>query len=170
VLNRRNLVLAVIALTAVLAQTELFPNLRAGGVIPDIVLVSVIAVALEGGPESGAVYGFGAGLFIDMFLRPPAGLSALAYTLVGFAVGSVRARLIRTSKLQYPLVGGLGSLLGGAVFVIAGVLVGQQHLWATRTVRIIAVRALYDATLAFLVFPAVARLLRGSPSVASSAR
>jgi rod shape-determining protein MreD len=168
--NRRNLVLVLVALVAVLAQTELFPNLRAGGVLPDIVLVSVVAVALESGPETGAVYGFGAGLFIDMFLRPPAGLSALSYTLVGFAVGSVRARLIRTSKLQYPLVGGLGSLLGGAVFVVAGVLVGQQQLWATRTVRIIAVRALYDATLSIVVFPAVARLLRGTPSMASSAR
>ena len=169
-MTRRNLVLALIALVAVLAQTELFPNLRAGGVIPDIVVVSVVAVALEAGPETGAVYGFGAGLFIDMFLRPPAGLSALAYTLVGFVVGSVRARLIRTSKLQYPLVGGLGSLLGGALFIVAGVLVGQQHLWATRSVRIIAVRALYDATLSLLVFPTVARLLRGSPRVASSVR
>jgi rod shape-determining protein MreD len=168
--NRRNIVLVLVALVAVLAQTELFPNLRAGGVIPDIVLVTVIAVALETGPDTGAVYGFGAGLFIDMFLRPPAGLSALAYLLVGFAVGSVRARLIRTSKVQWPLVGGLGSLLGGVVFVVAGVLVGQQHLWAERTVRIIAVRALYDATLALLVFPAVARLLRGSSSVASSTR
>jgi rod shape-determining protein MreD len=168
--NRRNLALVLIALTAVLAQTELFPNLRAGGVIPDIVLVSVIAVGLECGPETGAVYGFGAGLFIDMFLRPPAGLSALAYTLVGFAVGSVRTRLIRTSKLQYPLVGGLGSLLGGAIFVVAGVLVGQQQLWAERTVRIVGVRALYDATLALIVFPTVARLLRTSPRMASSAR
>jgi hypothetical protein len=50
------------------------------------------------------------------------------------------------------------------------VLVGQQHLWAERTVRIIAVRALYDATLALVVFPVVARLLRGSSSVASSTR
>ena len=169
-MNRRNVSLVLVAVIAVLAQTELFPNLRAGGVIPDIVLVSVIAVALETGPETGAVYGFGAGLFIDMFLRPPAGLSALSYTLVGFAVGSVRARLIRTSKLQWPLVGGLGSLLGGALFVVAGVLVGQQHLWATRSVRIIAVRALYDATLALVVFPTVARVLRSTPAVARAAR
>jgi rod shape-determining protein MreD len=168
--TRRNLALVLIATVAVLAQTELFPNLRAGGVIPDIVLVSVIAVALETGPETGAVYGFGAGLFIDMFLRPPAGLSALAYTLVGFGVGSVRARLIRTSKIQWPLVGGLGSLVGGALFVVAGVLVGQQHLWAERTVRIIGVRAVYDATLALLVFPAVRRLVRVGPTVASPVR
>jgi rod shape-determining protein MreD len=163
-------VLVTVAVAAVLFQTELFPNLRAGGVIPDIVLVTVIAVALETGPETGAVYGFGAGLFIDMFLRPPAGLSALAYTLVGYLVGSVRARLIRTSRVQWPLIGGLGSLLGGAIFVVAGVLVGQQHLWAVRSVRIIAVRALYDATLAIVVFPVVRRMLRGASSMASSTR
>jgi rod shape-determining protein MreD len=168
--TRRNAALVTIAVVAVLAQTELFPNLRAGGVIPDIVLVTVIAVALETGPETGAVYGFGAGMFIDMFLRPPAGLSALSYTLVGYFIGSVRERLIRTSRTQWPLVGGLGSLLGGAVFVVAGVLVGQEHLWAGRTVRIVAIRAVYDAALAIVVFPVVRRLLRTTTSLSGATR
>jgi rod shape-determining protein MreD len=168
--SRRNAALVTIAVVAVLAQTELFPNLRAGGVIPDIVLVTVIAVALETGPGPGAVYGFGAGMFIDMFLRPPAGLSALSYTLVGYFIGSVRERLIRTSRTQWPLVGGLGSLLGGAVFVVAGVLVGQEHLWAERSVRIIATRAVYDAALAIVVFPVVRRLLRTTASLSGATR
>ncbi len=167
---RRVVTLVTLSMAAVLAQTVLFPNLKAGGVIPDIVLVSVLVVALDGGPEAGAVYGFGSGLFIDMFLREPAGLSALTYTIVGFVMGLIRDRLIRHPWWHYPAIGALGSVASGALFITLGGLAGQEHLWALRSLRIVLVRGIYDGALATMVLPLGSRLLKKVPRVPSSRR
>jgi rod shape-determining protein MreD len=167
---RRRLTLVTLAMGAVLAQTVLFPNLKAGGVIPDIVLVSVLVVALQGGPEAGAIYGFGSGMFIDMFLRPPAGLSAMAYTIVGLAMGLIRDRLIRHPWWHYPAIGAVGSLASSTLYLTLGGLAGQEHLWASRSLRIVLVRAIYDGALATIVIPVTTRLLARVPHVPSSRR
>jgi len=86
---RQVLIIGAFLLVAVLLQTTLLNRLQIPGASPDLVLVTVIALAFPYGPLPGAVTGFAAGMLID--LAPPGngpvGISALILTAVGLAAG-----------------------------------------------------------------------------------
>ena len=87
---RRLLALAAILVAAVLLESTVLAGLRVAGVRPDLLVLAVVAVAMASGPTSGAAFGFAVGLVADLLFGLPVGVSALAYTAVGFAVGMVR--------------------------------------------------------------------------------
>jgi len=147
--------LGLVLVTVVLLQVTLFPHLRVAGVAPDLGVVATVIVAYRAGPDRGAVFGFAVGLALDLFLRTPLGLSALAGSVAGYAVGLVSTSLIRSAPWVVPLLGLLGGLISGAVFVLVGTLVGQEQLWSLRSVRVVAIASVYDAVLTPLLFPVV---------------
>lgn len=148
----RRIRLVLLVVTTVLLQTALFPNMRIAGVAPDVALVAVGAVAYREGPDSGAIYGFAAGLSLDLFLETPFGLSALAFALTGFVVGVLQTGVLRTSKWITPLLGGLVGLFGNVVFIAAGAVVGQEQFLQTHTLRVVLIAAGYDALISPFVF------------------
>lgn len=164
---RQRVGLGTLMLLALLTQTSLLPHLRIGGVIPDVMVVVTVAVAVRRGPEYGAMFGFVAGLLIDLFLQVPAGLSALAYSIVGYAVGAAQTSLLRERWWLAPLLAAIGSLGAGLVFVLAGLVLGQEYLMTARSFVVLPARALYDAGLALIVFPVAARLLGPSDEPAT---
>jgi rod shape-determining protein MreD len=97
---RRLLVLGAVLVAAVLVQSTVLAGLRLAGVRPDLLVLVVVAVAMASGATGGAVFGFVAGLVADLLFDLPVGVSALVYTGVGYAVGTVRVYV--TSHL--PLV------------------------------------------------------------------
>src|SRR3981189_467198 len=100
-------------MTLVVLQTAIFPHLRVFGAIPDLCLVATVAIAYEEGPQVGAIFGFAAGLAIDLFLSSPAGLSALAFSLTGYFLGIFQGGLVRESRNIAPVMGVIGGLIGG---------------------------------------------------------
>ncbi len=149
----RRLRLAVLIMLVVISQTAVFSHLRITGVAPSLGIVATVAVAYREGAEAGAVFGFVIGLAIDLFLRTPLGLSALSWALTGYAVGVVQGALLRSSRWIAIALGGLGGLVGGALFVLVGALVGLEQLVnTTRTIRVLLVESAYDALIAPLVF------------------
>ncbi len=77
---------------ALVLQASVFSHLAVQGVVPDLVLLVVVAAGLAYGSEVGLVLGFGAGLLLD--LAPPAdhyaGRWALALMVVGYVAGRLR--------------------------------------------------------------------------------
>jgi rod shape-determining protein MreD len=143
------LVLAVVVL-----QTTLFSaGLRVFGVVPDLGLVLTVAVAFYLGPERGAAFGFLTGLAVDLFLSTPLGLSALSFALVGYGVGFVQDGLVRSPRWVAPIMGGLGGLAGGVLFVAIAAVAGQEQLLTLSSVRIVVIAGAYDALIALAVFP-----------------
>jgi rod shape-determining protein MreD len=155
--------LAGLIVVTVVLQTTLFPDLRLFGVAPDLVLVGAIAVAYRVGPESGAVYGFAAGLGIDLFLQTPLGISALSFAVVAYGVGILQTGLSRTPRFVAAMVGGAGGLAGGLMFVAIAALAGEDQVMAFRTLWVLVLAAMYDALLAVVMFP-VARWTVASTS------
>jgi rod shape-determining protein MreD len=145
----------LVILTLVVLQTALFPDLRVFGAVPDLLLVAAIAVGYERGPEAGAVFGFVGGLAVDCFLSSPFGVSALAFSLVGYGVGVFQSGLLRSSRWIAPVLGGIGGLVGGALWVVIAAVAGKDDLITGYSARIIVIAAVYDALLALLVFPFV---------------
>jgi rod shape-determining protein MreD len=161
----RRLRLALLVLVGVVLQTTLFSEgLRIFGVAADLGLILTIAVAYYGGPEVGAIFGFASGLAIDCFLETPFGLSALSFALVGYGVGVIQSGLVRSARWVAPLMGGIGGLVGGALFVVLGGLVGQDQLIALRSIKVILIAAILDAALSTLAFP-IARWATRLPGV-----
>jgi rod shape-determining protein MreD len=149
----RRVRLVLLVVTLVVIQTSVFPHLRIFGAIPDLCLVATVAIAYEEGPQVGAIFGFGAGLAIDLFLSSPAGLSALAFSLTGYFLGVFQGGLVRESRNIAPVMGVVGGLLGGTIFVVVGAIVGQAGFLSLTSAKVVVVAATYDAVVAYLVFP-----------------
>lgn len=85
----RRVAIAIVLVVAVALQTSFFSHLAWRGVVPDLVMLVVVAVALVRGPMPGMLLGFAGGLLLD--LAPPAdhvaGRWALALVLIGFLAG-----------------------------------------------------------------------------------
>ena len=104
---RRFLLSALVLLAAVFLQLTVVGNLRLpGGAGPDLVLVTVAALAVTGGPLEGALAGFCGGLALDV--APPAihlvGQDALVLCLVGYGAGRLAALLEGTAWLRLAAV------------------------------------------------------------------
>ena len=152
-LRRIRLVLVVI--TLVVFQTTVFVHLRVFDAVPDLLLVAAVAMAYESGPLSGALFGFAGGLCIDLFLITPLGLSALAFALTAYLVGVFQGGMIRESRRIAPVLGAVGGLIGNLLFIIIGGIAGRGELFALHNIQVIVVAVIYDAVVAYAVFPFV---------------
>lgn len=150
-MSARHLRMFLLMTMASVFQTSFFPALTFAGVLPDVVLVSAIAVAYRTGPETGALYGFGAGLFLDLFLSTPMGTSALAFAIMGFAVGTLQRSVLRQTMIVVPLLAGAGAFAGNLVHKVVGVTVGDE-VFNLHAMKVIAIAVVYDVAIAPLVF------------------
>ena len=78
---------AVLVFVAAVLEVSVFSDVKILGGVPDLLLVTIVAVALLRGSITGAVAGFGAGLVQDTATLETLGLSSLLLTLIGYWVG-----------------------------------------------------------------------------------
>jgi rod shape-determining protein MreD len=159
---RRLLLLAAVVVVGVLLETTVFAELRLAGVRPDLLVLSVVAVAMASGPVSGAAFGFSAGLVADLLFDLPVGVSALVYTAAGFAVGTARVYVTSQLPLVHLVLVGAASL---ASVWCSGLLLRVFDLvsWAT-VARSGPLVALYNLLLAPFVYPVVRALAERVPA------
>ena len=159
---RRLLVLAGVLVVAVLVQSTVLARLRLAGVRPDLLVLAVVSVAVATDPTTGAVFGFVAGLVADLLFDLPVGVSALVYTAVGFAVGTVRVYVTSHRPLVHLALAGAASL---ASVWCCGLLLRVFDLssWATVT-RAGPLVALYNLLLTPFVYPVVWALTERLPA------
>jgi len=155
--------LATAALALALAcQLSVLPHLQLPWAVPDLVLLTVLALAAAWGPNQGALVGFCAGLVLD--LAPPsvtaAGRHALVLTLVGALAGRAAAEARRSALRTSVLAGiyaGAATLVNGAL----GSLIGTGGtLTSPGLLRGAAACALYTAVATPLVLPGLTALAR----------
>ena len=78
---------AVILFVAAIAQVSIFSQLHVFGAVPNLLLVSLVAIALLRGSIVGAVGGFFAGLLVDTATLGTLGLTSLVLTVAGYWIG-----------------------------------------------------------------------------------
>jgi rod shape-determining protein MreD len=159
---RRLLVLAAVVVAGVLLQTTVLGELRLAGVRPDVLVLSVVAVAMASGPVSGAAFGFTAGLVADLLFDLPVGVSALVYTAVGFGVGVARVYVTSQLPLVHLVLVAAASL---ASVWCCGLLLRVFDLASWEEVaRSGPLVALYNLLLAPFVYPVVRALAERVPA------
>jgi hypothetical protein len=108
----------------------------------------------------------------DLFLQAtPFGLSALAFCLTGFVVGWSSASLLRPHWYLVPMVAAAGTVVGVALFVVIGYVVGQAQLVAGKgwLAEVAVIEGLYAAIFGLPAATVVGwALARPSPGPASS--
>lgn len=147
--------LSLLVAVALVLQHSLVADMRIGDVRPDLLLLIAVLAGMVGGPERGAVIGFVTGLLVDLFVPTPLGLSALTFTLVGFAAGGLQSGIIRSAWWIPPVTGFVGSVGGILLNAVLGAVLGRSH-FVRLDVAIIAVGVgVMNAVLAPLVAAAL---------------
>ncbi|WP_225844608.1 rod shape-determining protein MreD [Streptomyces sp. HPF1205] len=154
---------AFLVVIAMVAQVSVLARLHLPGAVPDLLLLTVLGLALSYGHVGGCLVGFSAGLLAD--IAPPAdhavGRYALVLCVIGYAAGLAKPEtgqlrtaagpmlvVIAAAVTTTLLYAGVGSLVGDT----AGAHVGLVKLVSTATV--------YDLLLAPFVVPVVMALAR----------
>jgi len=155
--------LATAALALALGlQLSVLPHLALPYAVPDLVLLTVLALAAAWGPNQGALLGFCAGLAID--LAPPsvtaAGRYALVLTLVGALAGRAAAEA-RRSALRTSVLAGIYAGAATLANAALGSLIGSGGtLTSPGLLRGAGACALYTAVATPLVLPGLTALAR----------
>lgn len=106
----------VVVFIAAIAQTTVFSGISVLGGTPDILLVTLVAVALVRGATTGAVAGFFAGLIVDIALLDTLGMTSLLLTLAGYWAGRYGETTGRGRRYAPPLAAfalSIAATLGG---------------------------------------------------------
>ncbi len=160
----RLLLLTTLLISAAVIQTALLPAIGITGVRPDLLLLVVIAVALHDGALGGLRVGFAAGLLTDLLvLEAPAGLAALVWTTVGFAVGSARPYLASDSLSAPILIAFASALLATFGYGLLTVLLGEERGSPTLLFQGSVGIAVTTTLVAPVVLPVMRRLLDRHP-------
>ena len=154
-------VLVLLLLLAVVLQVSFFGFFTLDGVVPDLALLVVVAVAIARGPEVAAPLGFVGGLLLD--LAPPAdhvaGRWALALVVAAYVAGRVRQDASRSTVVALVTVAA-ASFLATSTFALSGMALGDTAVDPTAALRVVGISVGYDLLLAPFVLPLVLKLLQ----------
>lgn len=146
---RQALIIGTFTLAAVLIEVTLLTRLGIPGATPDLVVVTVVALALAMGPVQGAVAGFTAGVLLD--LAPPGdtllGVNAIVYVLIGLVTGVAVDPRDRTVPVMMGIV---GLSTGAAVLLTSGLdtMLGSDRVDWEQVPLLVLTSALYGLILA----------------------
>lgn len=159
----RILLSASLVVVALVIQVTILGRLQLPGAVPDLMLLTVVALSLVYGPTSGALLGFGAGLLAD--LAPPAdhaaGRYALVLCIIGYLVGLARPDNGRFRSAWGPMLTVLAAAAGSIMlYVGVGALVGDTAERHVGLGGLLFTAVLYDLLLAPFTVPWIMALAR----------
>jgi rod shape-determining protein MreD len=157
----RGLVALAAVLVALVLQVTVFPHVAWHGIVPNLVLLVVVAAALTRGAQFAAVLGFVAGVVLD--LAPPAdhvaGQWALALVLVGYVAGRMQQE-VRPSATAVVATVAASSFVGTSVFALLGMLLGEAAVDVGSLLGVVAVAVVWDVLLTPFVLPPLMGMFR----------
>ncbi|GGS13488.1 MULTISPECIES: rod shape-determining protein MreD [Streptomyces] len=159
----RILLSSALVVVALVIQVSVLARLHLPGAVPDLLLLTVLGLAMVYGHVGGALVGFGAGLLAD--LAPPADHAAGRYALVlcvtGYFAGLIRPENGRLKSATGPMAVVVAAAVGSTLlYAGVGALVGDTAARHVGLPGLLFSAALYDLLLAPFVVPGVMWLAR----------
>ncbi|MDJ0384687.1 rod shape-determining protein MreD [Streptomyces sp. G-G2] len=163
----RILLASTLVVVALVVQVTVLGRLQLPGAVPDLVLLTVVALALVYGPVGGALIGFSAGLLAD--LAPPAdhaaGRYALVLCLIGYGCGLMRPDNGRFRSAWGPMLTVVAAAFASTLlYAGVGALVGDTAARHVGLVGLLFTAVLYDLLLAPFTVPFLMALARRAES------
>lgn len=156
----RWLLVGAAVVVALALQVSFFPHLAVAGVVPDLVLLVVVAFALARGSREAMLLGFVAGLLLD--LAPPADHSVGRWALSLVLVAAVAGRVRTDERVSLPVVLGTvaaASFVGTSTFALSGLLVGEIALEVPRLLAVVGIALVWDLLVGLVTVRPLARAL-----------
>ncbi|MER7954883.1 rod shape-determining protein MreD [Streptomyces sp. NPDC096030] len=159
----RILLSSTLVVVALVIQVSVLARLQLPGAVPDLVLLTVLGLALVYGPVSGSLIGFGAGLLSD--LAPPAdhaaGRYALVLCVIGYLAGLARPDNGKLKSASGPMAVVVAAALGSTLlYAGVGALVGDTAARHVGLGFLLLTAAIYDLLLAPFTVPLIMALAR----------
>jgi rod shape-determining protein MreD len=143
----------ILQLTAV-SQVSLF------GVPADLTPLIVASVGFLCGSLTGAIFGFGVGLFLDTALLQTLGVQSLVFTAVGYGAGRVRELRDPAHGLAPVAVGAAATATASIGFALLQFLLGVDAPVSWALLRQLLATLVINALLALPVYALVRRCLQ----------
>ncbi|MBO7941093.1 MULTISPECIES: rod shape-determining protein MreD [Streptomyces] len=152
-----------LVVVALVIQVSVLARLHLPGAVPDLLLLTVLGLAMVYGHVGGALIGFGAGLLAD--LAPPAdhaaGRYALVLCVIGYLAGLIKPENGQIKSATGPMLVVVGAAVGSTLlYAGVGALVGDTAARHVGLTGLLFTAALYDLLLAPFVVPVVMFLAR----------
>lgn len=112
----RILIVSLLVLANVILESTIFRYLRIWGVMPDFIIILLVAYAIMRGSSYGTFIGLGSGLLLDMLYGRAIGINALSYMITGYVIGQAHDNVFKDSFIP------------AVIFNIAAVFL-QQNLY-----------------------------------------
>ncbi|MER6131730.1 rod shape-determining protein MreD [Streptomyces sp. NPDC001815] len=159
----RMLLSATLVIVALVVQVSVLARLHLPGAVPDLLLLTVLGLALVYGHVGGALVGFGAGLLAD--LAPPAdhaaGRYALVLCVIGYLAGLAKPENGQLKSATGPMAVVVAAAVGSTLlYAGVGALVGDTTARHVGLSSLLFTAAVYDLLLAPFVVPGIMALAR----------
>lgn len=159
----RILLSSSLIVVALVIQVSVLARLHLPGAVPDLLLLTVLGLALVYGHVGGALVGFAAGLLAD--LAPPAdhaaGRYALVLCVIGYLAGLAKPESGQVKSATGPMAVVVAAAIGSTLlYAGVGALVGDTAARHVGLGGLLFTAALYDLLLAPFVVPGVMALAR----------
>ena len=135
-----------------LLQTALMPHLALWGVFPDLPILVVASWGLLRGPVEGSLWGFIAGVTIDLFSGGPFGAATLSLVIVGLLAGLGKASALHSNITLPVLVVFLVTIIHNLIYLLVLQISGLNVTWLESLWRITLLSAALNALLTPPIF------------------
>ncbi|MFF8590531.1 rod shape-determining protein MreD [Streptomyces sp. NPDC015220] len=161
----RILLSITLVVVALVVQVSVLSRLHLPGAVPDLLLLTVLGLAMVYGHVGGAFVGFGAGLLAD--LAPPAdhaaGRYALVLCVIGYLAGLIKPETGQVKSAIGPMAVVVAAAIGSTLlYAGVGALVGDTAARHVGLPGLLISAAVYDLLLAPFVVPGIMALARRS--------
>ncbi len=152
--------LIALAFGAVVIQAAAVSQISVFGVSADLGPLVVMSVGLLAGSMTGAVFGFAAGLLVDLVLFQTLGVTSLLYIGIGYWSGRVRELLDPAHGLVPLGMGAAATAVAGIGMALMQFLLGVDSPVSVLLVQQIFITILVNTLIALPVYALVRRLIR----------
>ena len=135
-----------------LLQATIVPRLTIWGVHIDLPLVVVVNWSLLQGSRDGAIWGFIAGLAVDVLSGAPFGAATLSMVAVGFLSGLGHATVLRARVVLYLGAMFLATLVYDLLFLLVVWISGAAVSWLESFWRIMLPSAVLNTAITPILF------------------
>jgi len=160
--------IAPLVFVAAIVQVTVLSGTRLLWAEPDLLLVTIVCIALSAGSIPGAAAGFAGGLLVDVMMLATLGIASLVLTLAGYWAGRYGETTGRGRRYAAPLAAFAISILAGLGGVALHFLLGEPV--AARDALVTAVPSALLAALLALGVARITRALLDGPQAYERAR
>ncbi len=151
--------LVVLGLVTVLVQIAAVSQIKIFGANADLSPLVVAAAGLLAGSLTGASFGFGVGLFLDLALVQTVGMSSLIFLVIGYGAGRLRELRDPQGAAVPIIVGAAATAIAQFGFALMQFLLGQDVPIDPALIWEVVLTIGINALIAFPVYALVRRWL-----------